>query len=131
LLNLSLRQARLENDVAEARIQSAYGEVLPSLDFSGGYVRYDEELGSTRDGLRTVTRYQDRYRAGLRLTQPLFRGSMGPALRASRLYKLWSQSTIREAEEAIRYDVTQAYYQAVLSDHLLQVNIAALETAQR
>ncbi len=122
-LNLSLRQARLEREIAEARILESYTEVLPTLHLDGGYVRYDEELGAPR--------YQNSYRAGLRLQQPLFSGRMGPALRTGRLYQFWSETAIREAEEAVRYEVVAAYYRAVLSDHLLRVNLASLETAER
>lgn len=130
-LNLSLRQARLEREIANARILGSYAEVLPSLNLDGGYVRYDEELGATRDGVYTPTRFQNRYRAGLRLQQPLFSGRMGPALRTGRLYRFWSETAIREAEEAVRFEVVAAYYGAVLSDHLLRVNLVSLETAQR
>jgi len=131
ILNTSLRQARLEREIAKANITTAYSEVLPMLSLDASYVRYDEELGTLRDGNFATTRYRDRYRAGLRLQQPLLSGSMGPALRSSRIYRLWAEANIRQAEEDIRYAVTAAYYDAVLSEHLLQVNIAATETAER
>ena len=130
-LNLSLQQTRQEREISRGRILESYSEVLPALDLTGSYVRRDEELGSTRDGVYTTTRYENQYGAGLKVTQPLFNGRMGTALRAGRLYRLWAETGIREAEEGVRYDVVSAYYQAVLSAHLLEVNVAALETAER
>ncbi len=129
--NLALQRAREARESARGRIQASYAEVLPLLALTADYLRYDEELGAERDGTYATTRYQDRYRAGLRLTQPLFTGRMGAALRAAKLYRTWAESGIRQAEEDTRYDVISAYYAAVLSAHLLEVNLSALETAER
>ncbi len=130
-LNLALQQARQERAISRGRIQASYSEVLPSLALSGDYLRRDEEQGSTRDGVYTTTRYQDRYSAGLELTQPLFNGRIGAALRTAKLYRLWAETGIRQSEEDVRYAVVSAYYSAVLSAHLLSVNLASLETAER
>ncbi|MGD9873743.1 MAG: TolC family protein [Kiritimatiellia bacterium] len=130
-LNLSLQQSRQELEIARGRIQSSYSEVLPSLNLSGDYLRRDEELGTLRDEVYTTTRYQDQYSAGLRLTQPLFNGRAGAALRAGKLYRLSAETGIRQSEEDVRYEVVAAYYRAVLSSHLLEVNLASLETAER
>ena len=131
-LNLSLRQARLERDVARGRIQESYAEVLPELALTADYLRRDEELGATQaDGTYRTTRYPDQYGAGLKLTQPLFNGRVGAALRTAKLYRTWAELGIRRAEEDLRYETTLAYYDAVLSDHLLDMNLSALETAER
>ncbi|MGD9782372.1 MAG: TolC family protein [Kiritimatiellia bacterium] len=131
-LNLSLRQARLEREISRGRIQESYAEVLPGLALTGDYVRRDEELGTTQaDGTYRTTRYPDQYGAGLKLTQPLFNGRIGAALRTAKLYRTWAELGIRQSEENLRYETTLAYYDAVLSDHLLDVNLSALETAER
>ena len=130
-MNLSLRRARQEREIARGRIQASYSSALPSLDLTGNYLRLDRELGSTRDGVYSVTRFQDQYSAGLDLAQPLFNGRIGPALRAGKLYRLWAETGIRQAEEDVRYEVVRAYYAAVLSAHLLEVNLASLRTAER
>lgn len=130
-LNLSLQQARQELEIASGRIQGSYSEVLPSLNLSGDYLRRDEELGAMREGVYTTTRHQDQYSAGLRLTQPLFNGRAGAALRAGKLYRFQAEAGIRQSEDDVRYEVVAAYYKAVLSSHLLEVNLASLETAER
>ncbi len=129
--NLTLQQERQERELARGRIQQSYAEVLPSLDLSADYLRRDREMGSTQNGSYNPTRYEDQYSAGLKLTQPLFNGHVGPALRSGRLYRQWVETGIRQAEEDVRYEVTRAYYTALLSAHLLEVNVAALETAER
>jgi outer membrane protein TolC len=117
--------------VARGRIQSSYSEALPGLNLAGGYTRRDEELGTTTSaGDFITTRYADQYAAGLRLTQPFYNGRIGAALRAAKLYEAYAEALIRGAEEDLRYEVIRAYYDAVLSAHLLEVNLAALETAE-
>ena len=130
-LNLSLQQARQARDISRGRIQESYSEVLPALDLTGDYLRRDEESGTTQNGTYGTTRYPDQYGAGLKLTQPLFNGRIGAALRTAKLYRTWAEMGIRQAEEDLRYETVSAYYNAILSGHLLEVNLAALETAER
>ncbi len=130
-MNLSLQRARQEREIARGRIQASYSAALPTLDLTADYLRFDKELGSTRDGVYSATRFRDRYGAGLELAQPLFNGRIGPALRAGKLYRLWAETGIRQAEEDVRFEVVYAYYTAVLSAHLLEVNLASLKTAER
>ena len=130
--NRGLQQEREGREIARGRVLASCAEALPTLDLTGGYVRRDEELGATGEGGEFVTtRFQDETRAGLKLTQPLFNGRIGAALRAARLYDAWTEATIREATEGVQRETTRAYYQAVLSEHLLEVNQTALETAER
>ncbi|NCA81307.1 MAG: TolC family protein [Opitutae bacterium] len=129
--NRPLQQERVGREIARGRIEASYSEALPTLALTGGYVRRDEELGTTRDGVYVPTRLQDQYSAGLKLSQPLFNGRIGAALRASKLYGEWMESTIRAATESVQRETIRAYYSAVLSEHLLEVNQTALETAER
>ena len=129
--NRPLQQERLGREIARGRVAASYSEALPSLALSGDYVRRDEELGTTREGVYVPTRFQDQTAAGLRLTQPLFNGRIGAALRAAQLYGEWTEAAIRAATEAVQRETIRAYYSAVLSEHLLAVNQKALETAER
>lgn len=127
-----LQQEREGREIARGRIQASYSEALPALALTGGYLRLDEERGTTGpDGAFFTTRYQDQYDAGLRLTQPLFNGRIGAALRAAKLYDEWTGASIRAATEQVQRETIRAYYAAVLSEHLLEVNQTALETAER
>lgn len=130
--NRPLQQERVGRDVARGRIQASYSEALPALDLAGGYARRDEELGTTTAaGEFMTTRPRDQYNAGLKLTQPLFNGRIGAALRAARLFGEWTEASIRAATETVQRETIRAYYQAVLSERLLDVNQTALETAER
>ena len=127
--NRTLQQEQQGPEVARGRIQASYAEALPSLGLTGGYVRRDEELGSTVNGQYVTTRFQDQYNAGLKVTQPIYNGRIGSALRAARLYEEWAAAGLRDATDGVRFEVVRAYYDAVLSGHLLDVNVAALDTA--
>lgn len=130
--NRTLQQEREGREIARGRVQASYAEALPALNLSADYVRRDEELGTTTsEGIFIPTRYQDQYSAGLRLTQPLFNGRIGAALRAAKLYDEWTEASIRAATEQVQRETIRAYYAAVLSEHLLEVNQTALETAER
>ena len=130
--NRSLQQEEWGREVARGRVEASYSEALPALGLTGSYLRLDEErTAAGPDGTRYPTRFQDQYGAGLRLTQPLFNGRIGAALRAAKLYDAWTEASIRAATEATQRETIRAYYQAVLSEHLLEVNQAALETAER
>jgi outer membrane protein len=128
--NRALQQERQGREIARGRIRESYAEALPALGLSGGYTRRDEELGTTVNGTYIPTRYQDQYSAGLKLTQPLYNGRIGAALRAAKLYEAWAEAGLRGATEDVRHEVVRAYYEAVLSAHLLEVNLAALATAE-
>lgn len=130
--NRPLQQERVGRDIARGRVEASYSEALPTLALTGGYVRRDEEMGTTTSaGEYVPTRLQDQYSTGLKLEQPLFNGRIGAALRASKLYGEWTEATIRAATESVQRETIRAYYAAVLSEHLLEVNQTALETAER
>jgi outer membrane protein len=129
--NRTLQQEQLGREIARGRIRESYAEALPALGLSSGYLRRDEELGTTAAGVYIPTRYADQYNAGLRLSQPLYNGRIGAALRTAKLYEAWEEAVIRGATEDVRFEVIRAYYDAVLSSHLLEVNLVALETAEK
>lgn len=130
--NRELQQEREGREIARGRIVASYAEALPSLNLTAGYVRLDEERSTTLPvGTEFTVRSADQYSAGLRLTQPLFNGRIGAALRAAKLYEEWTAAVIQAATETVQRETIRAYYQAVLSEHLLGVNQTALETAER
>lgn len=130
--NRELQQEREGQEIARGRIVSSYAEALPSLNLAAGYVRLDKERGTTLPvGSSFTVRSADQYNAGLRLTQPLFNGRIGAALRAAKLYDEWTAAVIQAATERVQRETIRAYYQAVLSEHLLGVNQTALDTAVR
>jgi len=131
-MNLGLQREILGRDLAAGRITAAWQNALPSLDASASYTRLDDDLSSTAsDGSVSSGRFLDQSSASLTLSQPLFSARVGTALRAARLYREWTEASIRNASDAVRFDVIRAYCQARLSAHLLEVKETALETADR
>ena len=129
--NRTLQQERQSRDIARGRIQESYGEALPGLSWTGSVLRRDRELGTTTsDGTVVATRLRDQYATGLRLTQPLYNGRIGAALRTAQLYDAWVQARLRSATERVLHETIRAYYDAVLSAHLLEVHLASLATAE-
>lgn len=130
--SLALRQELLGRETASAKIQAAYQNVLPSLSASASYRRFDDDLASVADdGTSRPGRFLDQYDASLTLSQPLFSGRIGAAIRASHLTREWTETRIRAAEEQVRFDVQAAYFNAILSQHLFDVKSTSFETAQR
>lgn len=130
--NLSLQQEVLGRETAAAQIQSAYQNVLPSLVASGGYTRLDDDLAATdENGVSRRGRYVDQSSAAVTVSQPLFSGRIGAAIRAAHLTREWTEAKIRSAEEQVRYDLQAAYFNAILSQHLLEVKTISLQTAER
>jgi len=125
--NRSLQQETLGREVARGRIQASYAEALPKLDLAGGYLRREEGADAAAGSGSSA----DQSSVGLKLSQPLFNGRIGAALRAARLYDAWTEAGIRGAAEKIQRETIRAYYAAMLSVHLLEVNQKALETAER
>lgn len=131
-LNLALQRETMEREVASGRIEASMENALPGLSANGGYTRLDDALWRTdADGNRVRGRFEDRYSAALRAVQPIFNGHVLAAVRAARLYREWAEARIRDAEDSVRCAVAEAYYRAVLAGHLLEVQVAALETAER
>ena len=58
--------------VGDGWVSRVNGLDVDMVALTGDYVRRDEELGATREGVYVPTRFQDQAGAGLRLTQPLF-----------------------------------------------------------
>ncbi len=115
--NRSLRIAVEEEEIARGKIQEAWAEALPEVRLDANYERKDRELAfEIPDGPRVTIGYLDNYRADLVVTQPVFQGGRAAAaLRAARIYRSWSEESVRKAAEAAVYDTTRAYYAALLA----------------
>lgn len=130
--NLALQEEILGRETAAAQVQSAYQNVLPTVAASGSYTRLDDDLSTTQpDGTKSQGRLLDRYGVALTVSQPVFSGRIGAAMRAAHLTRDWAETKIRAAEELARYSVQAAYFKAILSQQLLAVKTTSLETAER
>ncbi len=134
--NPSLLAALQMKQEGRGRVVEAYSAALPQVTLSGTYTRLDyrpmsfdidEQTGQPdfSEGDR------DRYSAALDITQPLYQGGSIPvALRAARLYAYLSEEAVRGVVEQTVFSTANAYYSALLAQHLVEVEEAALESAR-
>lgn len=130
--NRDLQQAEENCQIARGRILASYAEALPTLALTGSHTRREEEDAALAGGGRVGgAAGGEQSSAALQLTQPLFNGRIGAALRAARLYERATEAGLRSAAENTQRETIRAYYAAVLSEQLLAVHQQALETACR
>lgn len=129
--NNSVRQAIKKREKADGRLLEAYSHILPKLEAAGGYERLDEvqTIDTGFDSYAVGDR--DNYNASLELTQPLFTGGNAPiAIRAARLFAYLSDETVRRAVEGVIFKVSREYYDALLAEHLIEVQEEGLQAAR-
>ena len=129
--NTGIKATIQEKERARGRRVGAYSEVLPTVDLSADYRRFDQiftvDLGV--DSFQIGDRDNFSYRA--ELTQPLYKGgAIGAALRASRIFDYLSDERVRATVEGAIFEVASAYYDAVLARRLIEVQEAALRSAR-
>lgn len=133
--NKMLQQTLLERDIAEGQIVSARSGYLPNVALSGQYRR--EELvpsfdiptptGSEHIQLGTLNNYS----AALTVTQPLYTGGVSRAQwQLAQLSSLLADQTIRAAAQDVVYTAETAYYNSLLSQHLVDIRTDAVRAAK-
>lgn len=129
--NKTLQSAYQARVVARGRVYESYGAALPNLTASANYTRLDE-VSQIEIGPQAVSMgFEDNYAAQLSLRQPLFHGPAIPAaLRAAKLYALWSDAMIRAALQGVIFEATKAYYDALLAHVLARVQEQSLRFAE-
>jgi outer membrane protein len=120
-----------EKDIAQGRILKAYKSVLPNISANAEFTRLDE-AGTMDIGKETIKMgFQNNYSADITVRQPIFHGGAIPAaLRGAYFYNHYITETCREAMEDTIFSVIKAYYDVVLSQHLLTVDKQAVENAK-
>ncbi|MGQ9662407.1 MAG: TolC family protein [Kiritimatiellia bacterium] len=129
--NKELQIAYEEREVAAGRVLESYGQALPHLSANAAYTRLDSvpeiEVGREKISLG----FEDNYSVELTVRQPVFHGGAIPAaLRAARLYTLWSDATIQGAVQGLLFQTTKAYYDWLLAQQLALADERSLEFVQ-
>jgi len=124
--NKDLLAAVEEKEIAAGKIQASYGQVLPTVALQATGARADTgSVGGAPDPDPF-----ERYSAGLRLVQPVFRGgAIQAALRAARLYDFWSDEFIRNQTQLLIQKTASAFYAVLLAERLESAARAAVESA--
>ncbi len=122
------RNARLDQEIANARLRQAYGLALPALSVTATYTRLDElqeiEFGEESQELGNI----DNYDVTARLEQLLYAGGqVGAALRAAKTTRAYADAA-REATEALLVrDIKTRFYGILLSREIVAVQAASVE----
>jgi len=124
-----------EREIARGERLTSYSAILPTVNLTGDYTRLDEVTSfeiDTPTG-KEMIRFgdEDNYSAVLTVTQPIFAGGSIPArINSSRLLSLLTDETVRAAVQDVVYTAEHAYYDVLLSQHLLEISTDAVRSAQ-
>jgi len=133
--NKVLQRIVQEKEVARGENLKSYSAILPNVGLTGSYTRLDEVTSfdiDTPAGKESIMFGDpDNYSAGLRVTQPIFAGGAIPAtLNAARLASLLADETVRAAVQDVVYATEHAYYDLLLSQHLVEISADAVRSAE-
>ena len=124
--NKTLQGVMQERDIARGRVMSSHSGLLPTISLLGSYTRYDDDA-CDKNAMGSLNEYS----AGIKITQPIFRGGATQAeLRSAQLLACYSDERIRQQIETTLYNVTSSYYRVLLAQQLLKVTQDAVASAQ-
>jgi len=133
--NKVLQRVIQEREIARGERLKSYSAILPQVGLTGDYTRLDGVTSfeiDTPTGKETI-RFgdEDTYSAVLTVTQPIYAGGSIPArINAAKLMSLLTDETVRAAVQDMIYAAEHAYYDVLLSQHLLQITTDAVRSAQ-
>lgn len=133
--NKVLQSIVQEREIARGERLKSYSAILPTVNITGDYTRLDEVTSfeiDTPAGKEKI-RFGDEniYSTGLMVTQPIFAGGSIPArINAAKLLSLLTDETVRAAVQEVVYAAEHAYYDVLLSQHLLEISTDAVRSAQ-
>lgn len=132
LVNNKTLQSALEGRrVAGGGVTESWSKVLPSVAATAGYSRLDEVQSFDVGGGSVSLGALDNYSAGLEVVQPLFRGGASlAAMRSARWGYLLADEQVRQTVQDVIHEVALAYYDALLAQHLFEVNRDAVASSK-
>ncbi|RDD30614.1 transporter [Prosthecochloris sp. ZM] len=132
--NRSLEIARLDRDLAGAKVREAWSGVLPQISTGFEYTRsiqpsviflpdLESIFSGTTPGSPTALEIsQDNaMSASLSITQKLFDGRAIAGIKASSIVRQISQEALREAKADIISRIRKAYYNVLISDEQVTI----------
>mgnify|MGYP002409917473 FL=1 len=124
--NKMLQQTMEERETARGGLVGSRSAYLPNLGAAGQYQRLDEVASFEIDTPEGTQKLQlgdvDNYSVALTVTQPIYAGgAISARVRAARLMSLYADQTIRAVTQDVVYAAQSAYYDLLLSQHLVQI----------
>jgi len=133
--NKVLQSIVQEREVARGERLKSYSAILPKVNLTGDYTRFDEvtsfEIDTPAGKEKIQFGDEDNYSAVLMVTQPIYAGGSIPArINAAKLLSLLTDQTVRGAVQNLVYAAEHAYYDVLLSQRLLEISTDAVRSAQ-
>ena len=134
--NKMLQQTLLERDVAEGQLVSSRSAYLPNVALSAQYRRQEfvpvfDVAGPGGTTQRVQIGTLDNYSAALNITQPVYAGGAITAqVQLARLSSLLADQTVRAATQDVVYATETAYYNLLLSQHLVDISTEEVRAAK-
>ena len=130
--NKMLQRTMEEKNIAHGSRLSASAAYLPNVGASAQYLRKDEVISLSVPGLPPIPfNVLDNYSAVLSVTQPIYAGgAISAQVRGAQLLTLLTDEVVRAAVQDVVYSAQTAYYNLVLSQHLVDVSTDAVRSAK-
>lgn len=133
--NRTIETARLELDVADAQVDEALGNALPTVDLNSRYtwnIRRPVFFFPGEDGVvRPISIGQkNALAANISVQQILFNSAVLTGVGTSRIYAQISRQALRSEAADVILTVKKTYYGVLLSGEVLAVNEALMKNAE-
>lgn len=135
--NKMLQRVLQEKEIAHGEKLRSYSAILPTVGLTGDYRRLDEvtsfEIEDPLTGDKSKIQFGDvhNYTIGLSVSQPIYAGGAIKAqLYAAKLFSLLTDQTVRATVQEVIYAAEHAYYDVLLSQHLLDISADAVRSAK-
>ncbi len=133
--NKVLQSIVQEKEIARGESLKSYSAILPSVNLTGDYTRFDEVTSFEIDTPAGKEKIQfgdvDNYSVGLMVTQPIYAGGSIPArINAAKLMSLLTDETVRAGVQEVVYAAEHAYYDVLLSQRLVEISTDAVRSAR-
>lgn len=120
----TIKNAQLDVDISEHKVQEQIGSMLPQIDASGSYndnlklptTALPGELMGGEPGSTVLISMGTKHNAsaGLSLSQKVFNPASSIALKTAKINKEQSEQTLQQTSEQLVYNVCVTYYQTLV-----------------
>ncbi len=130
--------AKTTFESSKARIREAIADALPNISATALYVRNIQRpvffFPNPITGEQTAFRIgsKNAYSAVINLQQPLYlAGKVGKALKVAKLFRKFNEEGYRATRGDVVLAVTDAYYQVLLAQKLVEINRQTLQQSRQ
>ncbi len=129
--NLSLAAVRADLEKARAEFGLVWSTLLPIAAGTMTYTHADHEDIATMGGFEVVTRRRDNLQGRLQASMPIIDAKSWINVEAGKLAVIIAELTIENARQELLLAVSQAFYQALMSRALIDVQENLILSAHR